>query len=489
MNMKKQAILFIYISLLLFNATAQQKNPLYEFRGVWVASIVNCDWPSSKNLTTEEQKAEFIKLADLHQRNGMNALIVQIRPAGDALYPSKFEPWSEYLTGKQGVAPNPYYDPLEFMINETHKRGMEFHAWLNPFRAVFSVRESSVAATHLTKTKPYLFLNYDGKKIFNPALQEVRTHFVNIINDLIERYAIDGIHIDDYFYPYPDAKGTEFPDWKYYKEMGNGLSKADWRRSNCDSIIKQIWQAINAQPRRVKFGISPFGVWRNASKDPKGSNTQAGITNYDNLYADILLWLKKGWVDYCVPQLYWERGHNLCDFDTLLAWWNKYTFGRHLYIGQAPYRAGTTKGWKDKNELPNEIINLRKYSTTKGSVYFSSVSFNRNPNGWNDSLQLNYYSTPAVVPPMPWIDNEKPAAPTITEKADRSFGISYKGTKRIKGYVLFTGTTKENAVSKKIILKESDEFNLNDLLNDMFTKVFVASLSVNNNLSEMVELK
>jgi uncharacterized lipoprotein YddW (UPF0748 family) len=317
----------------------------------------------------------------------------------------------------------------------------------------------------------------------------VRTHFVNIINDLIERYAIDGIHIDDYFYPYPDAKGTEFPDWKYYKEMGNGLSKADWRRSNCDSIIKQIWEAINAQPRRVKFGISPFGVWRNASKDPKGSNTQAGITNYDNLYADILLWLKKGWVDYCVPQLYWERGHNLCDFDTLLQWWNKYTFGRHLYIGQAPYRAGTTKGWRDKNELPNEIINLRKYSTTKGSVYFSSISFNRNPNGWNDSLQQNYYSTPAVVPPMPWIDNEKPAPPIISEKADRSFGISYKGTKRIKGYVLFTGTTKENAVSKKIILKESDEFNLNELLNDMFTKVFVASLSVNNNLSELVELK
>jgi uncharacterized lipoprotein YddW (UPF0748 family) len=489
MNMKKQLILFLYLIVLLFNASAQQKNPLYEFRGVWVASVVNCDFPSSKNLTTEEQKAEFIKLADLHQRNGMNALIVQVRPAGDALYPSKFEPWSEYLTGKQGLPPNPYYDPLEFMINETHKRGMEFHAWLNPYRAVFSIRESSIAATHLTKTKPYLFLNYDGKKFFNPALQEVRTHFVNIINDLIERYAIDGIHIDDYFYPYPDAKGTEFPDGKYYKEMGNGLSKADWRRSNCDSIIKQIWEAINAQPRRVKFGISPFGVWRNASQDQKGSNTKAGITNYDNLYADILLWLKKGWVDYCVPQLYWERGHHLCDFDTLLAWWNKNTFGRHLYIGQAPYRAGTTKGWKDKNELPNEIINLRNYSTTKGSVFFSSISFNRNPNGWNDSLQQNYYSTPAIVPPMPWIDSEKPTAPIVTEKADRSFGISYKGTKRIKGYVLFTGTSKANVVSKKIILKESDEFNLNELLNDMFTKVYVAALSVNNNLSELVELK
>ena len=465
------------------------KNPLYEFRGVWVASVVNCDWPSAKTLTTEEQKAEFIKLADLHQRNGMNALIVQVRPSGDALYPSKYEPWSEFLTGKQGVAPNPYYDPLQFMIDETHKRGMEFHAWLNPYRAVFSNKESSVAATHLSKTKPHLFLNYDGKKFFNPALPEVRSHFINIINDLIERYAIDGIHIDDYFYPYPDAKGTEFPDWKYYKMYGNGLSKADWRRSNCDSIIKQIWQAVNAQPRRVKFGVSPFGVWRNASQDINGSNTKAGVTNYDNLYADILLWVKKGWVDYTVPQLYWERGHNLCDFDTLLDWWSKYTGGRHLYIGQAPYRAGTTKGWRDKNELPNEIKNLRKYATVQGSVYFSSISFNRNPNGWNDSLQQNYYSTPAIVPPMPWIDSEKPSPPIVTEKSDKSFGITYKGNKRIKGFALFTGLSKEKAVIKKIILKENTDFGLGDLLNDMFTKVFIASVSVNNNLSELVEMK
>lgn len=491
LNMKKRIPLFLYFFSVCSFAIAQSssQNPLFEFRGVWVASVVNCDFPSSKNLSTEEQKAEFIKLANLHQRNGMNALVVQVRPSADALYPSKYEPWSEFLTGKQGVAPNPYYDPLQFMIDETHKRGMEFHAWLNPYRAVFNIKESSVASNHITKTKPEWFLNYDGKKFFNPALQEVRTHFIKIVNDIIERYAVDGIHIDDYFYPYPNAKGTDFPDWKYYKMYGNGLSKADWRRSNCDSIIKQIWQAVNAQPRRVKFGISPFGVWRNASMDVSGSNTNAGITNYDNLYADILLWIKKGWVDYVAPQLYWERGHNLCDYDILLDWWSKYTGGRHLYIGHAPYRAGSSKGWRDKNELPNEIKNLRKYNTVQGSVYFSSVSFNKNPNGWNDSLQQNYYATPAIVPPMPWIDNEKPSQPVVTEKADRSFGITYKGNKRIKGYALFTGISKEKAVCKKIVLKENTDFNLSDLLNDMFTKVYIASISVNNNLSDWVEIK
>ncbi len=488
--MKKLFLFFICTILLASIGRLQTQNPLFEFRAVWVASVVNCDWPSAKNLTAEQQKEEFIKLADQHQRNGMNALIVQVRPCGDALYPSKYEPWSEYLTGTQGVAPNPYYDPLQFMIEETHKRGMEFHAWLNPYRAVFSVKESSVAATHQSKINPQWCLNYDGKKIFNPALPAVRNHFIKIITDIITRYDVDGIHIDDYFYPYKNDKGTEFPDEWFYKKYGAGFkSKADWRRSNCDSIIKQIWETVNSLPRRVKFGISPFGVWRNKSDDPNGSNTKAGTSNYDGLYADILLWLKKGWMDYCVPQLYWERGHPLCDYDTLLSWWNKNTFGRQLFIGHGLYFTQTKKGWKNVNELPNQIKNLRKFATTQGSVFFSSKDFNRNPNGWNDSLQHNYYSTPAIVPPMPWIDSVKPSKPIITDKGDGVFGITYKGTKQIKGFVLFTGTDKSNVISRKIVLKNTIEINFDDLLDDDDTYVFVAALSTNNNLSEMVELK
>ena len=489
--MKKAFQFFIFIFLLNNNAIAQApQNPTFEFRAVWVASVNNCDWPSSKGLSTEEQKAEFIQLAEMHKKNGMNALIVQVRPAADALYNSPYEPWSEYLSGFQGVAPNPYYDPLQFMIDETHKRGMEFHAWLNPYRAVFNIKESSVANNHITKTKPEWFLNYDGKKYFNPALQDVRDYFIKIVTDIITRYAVDGIHIDDYFYPYPDKKNTPFPDEKYYKLYGNNLSKNDWRRSNCDSIIKQLYTAINTLPRRVKFGISPFGVWRNKTDDINGSDTRAGVTNYDVLYANIVLWLKKGWMDYCVPQLYWERKHNLCDYDVLLDWWNRNTFGRHLFIGLAPYRAGTTKGWKDKNELPQQIKNLRACTATQGSIFFSSKSFNNNPNGWNDSLQQNYYSTPAIVPPMPWIDNEKPTPPIVISKNDNTFSITYKGKKEIKNYALFSGLNAKEATLKKLILvTDIDEINLADLLNDLFTKVFIASVSINNNMSELVEVK
>lgn len=463
-------------------------NPVFEFRGVWVATVNNIDWPSSKNLSVAEQKAEFIKLANMHQQQGMNALIVQVRAAADAFYNSPFEPWSEYLMGTQGKKPIPYYDPLEFMIEETHKRGMEFHAWLNPYRAVFNTKESSITSNHITKQKPEWFLTYGDKKYFNPALPEVRNYFTNIVVDIINRYAVDGIHIDDYFYPYRIA-GKEFPDEKYYRTNTNGLSKDDWRRSNCDSIIKQLWTTIINQPRRVKFGVSPFGVWRNFSKDNKGSKTQAGQTNYDDLYADILLWLKMGWMDYCAPQLYWERGHALCDYDTLLNWWANNSFGRHMYVGHGIYKAGTTKGYKNPNELPNEIINLRKQKNVQGSIYFSSVSFKNNPNGWSDSLQYNYYSNQAIIPPMPWIDNEKPSPPIVVEKSYKNYSITNTSYKRIKGYALFTGFSRDSMVCKKIITSANPEFNLNELFVNLFSKFYIATIGINNNLSDIVEVQ
>ena len=248
----KQIITFsILLLCCLFSVSGNTQAPInYEFRAVWVASVDNIDWPSSKNISVEEQKAEFIKLLDMHQQNGMNAVIVQIRPAGDALYPSQYEPWSEFLTGKQGVPPNPYYDPLEFMIKETHKRGMEFHAWMNPYRAVFNMQKSSIAATHLTKLHPEWFLMYGDKKYFNPALPEVRQHTVRVVKDIVSRYDIDAIHMDDYFYPYRIA-GKEFPDQQSYLKYGNGMNKENWRRSNCDSIIKQLYEVIRRTNPRV----------------------------------------------------------------------------------------------------------------------------------------------------------------------------------------------------------------------------------------------
>jgi uncharacterized lipoprotein YddW (UPF0748 family) len=473
---------------------AQVVVPNYEFRGVWVASVENIDWPSKKDLTVAEQKAEFIHLLDMHQRNGMNAMIVQVRPAADAFYPSQFEPWSEYLTGKQGLPPTPYYDPLEFMITETHKRGMEFHAWLNPYRAVFNMGKSSIAPTHVTKIHPEWFLIYGDKKYFNPGLPEVRQHMARVVKDLVTRYDIDGVHMDDYFYPYR-ITGKEFPDQKDYEKYGRGLNKEDWRRSNCDSIILMIHDIVrNANPR-MKFGISPFGVWRNKSQDAMGSDTRAGQTNYDDLYADILLWLQKGWIDYVVPQLYWERGHKLCDYDILLDWWNKHTYGKHLYIGQAIYRAGSNAAWKDPNELPKQIQGLRSYFTTQGSVYFSSKSFERNPNGWSDSLRTNYYRYPALPPPMPWIDNSIPAQPLVEKQANNMVKLVYKGDKKIKAFAVLTLTLNTQLkfeltqIVQLIVADKTTTIDLNKIPETTNKRIFVVSVDLNNNVSPMVELK
>ena len=394
--------------------------PKYEFRAVWIASVENIDWPSKKGLSVTEQKEEFIRILNMHQRNGMNAVMVQIRPVADALYQSSYEPWSEYLTGTQGMPPVPYYDPLQFMIEETHKRGMEFHAWLNPYRAVFNIYSSSVSPNHITRQHPDWFITYNKQKIFDPGNPAVIDYVSNIVKDIVSRYDVDGIHMDDYFYPYP-AGGKDFPDERSYAIYGKSMNKKDWRRSNCDSIIKRIHETILATKPMIKFGVSPFGVWRNQNKDANGSNTHAGISNYDDLYADILLWLKKGWIDYAVPQLYWEIGHKLCDYQTLINWWGEHSYGKQIFIGHALYRAGLSTVWRNKNELPQEVQLTRETPNIEGSVYFSSKDFYRNPNGFNDSLREHYYKTPALIPPMSWIDTTAPATPTIiTSKNDKT---------------------------------------------------------------------
>lgn len=381
-------------------AAMAQVAPKPEFRAAWVATVSNIDWPSRPTVNSEQQKAEFIKLLDMHKRNGMNALIVQIRPAADAFYPSQYEPWSQWLTGVQGVAPFPVYDPLEFMIQETHKRGMEFHAWMNPYRAVFNTNNSSISATHVTRIHPEWFLTYGDKKYFDPGNKEAQQFVTDVVKDVVKRYQIDAIHFDDYFYPYKIA-GKEFPDEKTFVKYGAGMKKDEWRRSNTDSIIVKLRRVIKETNQKCQFGISPFGVWRNSSKDPKGSNTTAGLTNYDDLYADILLWLKNGWIDYVTPQLYWEFEHKAAPFETLVDWWSKNTFGRNCYIGIGIYRAGSNAAWRDKTQLPRQIEKIRKTSNIQGMVFYSSKIFEKNPNGWNDSLRLNYFKDPAPLPAIP----------------------------------------------------------------------------------------
>ncbi|MBS4063554.1 MAG: family 10 glycosylhydrolase [Chitinophagaceae bacterium] len=385
--------------------TAAQTKP--EFRAAWIATVDNIDWPSKKGLPVDSQKAEFIRILDLHLQNGMNAIVMQIRPATDAFYPSPYEPWSEWLSGVQGKPPSPYYDPLQFMIEETHKRNMEFHAWCNPYRADFSIGKASIAPSHITRLHPQWFLDYGGKKYFDPGNKEAQEFVVDVIRDITERYDVDAIHFDDYFYPYRIA-GKEFPDSLSYSLYGKGMNKDDWRRSNVDSIIYKLFTAIRKAKPHVQFGISPFGVWRNADKDPRGSNTKAGQTNYDDLYADILLWLQKGWIDYVAPQLYWEMGHRAAPYEVLIDWWSKHTYGKHCYIGLGIYRAnGRDVAWKDSTLLPRQIEMLRNTPNMHGMIFFSTKSFFNNPNGWNDSLRLNYFKEPAPLPQMNWLPVKK----------------------------------------------------------------------------------
>jgi uncharacterized lipoprotein YddW (UPF0748 family) len=396
--------------------------PKYEFRAAWVASVENIDWPSKKGLPVDSQKVEFIRLLDMHKRNGFNAMVVQIRPAADAFYPSPYEPWSEWLTGIQGKAPNPYYDPLQFMIEETHRRGMEFHAWCNPYRAVKTIGRSSIAPDHITRQHPEWFVRFENTLYFDPGNKEAQDYVTNVIRDIVRRYDIDALHFDDYFYPYDiiegGGPGKDFPDNETYGRYGNGLSKGDWRRSNVDSIILRISKMIKEEKPHCKFGISPFAIWRNSSKDPEGSETYGGQTDYDNLYANILLWLKQGWIDYVVPQIYFEFSQTHAPYATLLDWWARHSYGRQCFIGLGIYKAGVNAAWREKTQIPRQIQAMRTFPTVQGAVYFSSSSFQTNPNGWSDSLRNNYYNYPALIPPMLWLDSTRPQQPLVHMEYD-----------------------------------------------------------------------
>ena len=399
-NKMKRVLSAVVLSFILLSLSAQTKP---EFRGVWIATVDNIDWPTKGDYNSNSQKASFIKMLDMHQRNGINALVVQIRPCTDAFYPSPYEPWSQWLTGVQGQPPSPYYDPLAFMISETHKRGMVFHAWMNPYRAEFNLVNSSLSATHITKVHPEWFLVYGDKRYFDPGNKEAQQYVTQVVSDVVSRYDVDAIHFDDYFYPYR-IPGKEFPDEATFRKYGAGLTKDDWRRSNTDSIISKLSATIKKENKKCQFGISPFGVWRNQDKDPiDGSRTIGAQTNYDDLYANILLWLKKGWIDYVAPQLYWEFGHRIAPYEVLLSWWSNHTYGKHCYVGMGIYRANSNPAWKELSQLPRQIVAMRNTPNMKGMIFFSSKTFERNPNGWSDSLRLNYFKVPVKVPEMSWL--------------------------------------------------------------------------------------
>ncbi len=398
-----QIALLTAITVLFTYPCQAQEHPKHEFRGVWVASVVNIDWPTRKDLTPDQQREEFRRLARSHRQRGLNALVVQVRPAADALYDSPYEPWSEWLTGTQGKAPEPYYDPLEFMIAETHALGMEFNAWINPYRAVQNTSAQKISSSHISATRPDWIVTYGTKKLLNPGLPEVQEYNIKVIMDIVNRYDVDGIHFDDYFYPYPED-GRRFNDDAAFERYGGSyVSRDDWRRDNINRFIQVLSDSITQAKPWVSFGISPFGVWRNKSKDPRGSDTRASIGTYDDLYADILLWLREGWIDYVAPQLYWDTEFSLASYKVLLPWWAENSYGRHLYIGQAAYRvASNNGGWRSANQLLNQKKMNRDTQQVSGSIYFSSKSLTANLRGVPDNLAKSYYQSPALVPPLLW---------------------------------------------------------------------------------------
>lgn len=357
-------------------------------RGAWVSTVFNLDWPSTGSYgKQDQQKQEFSKLLDDLQGMGMNAVFVQVRPAGDALYPSLMIPWSKTLTGSQGKDPG--YDPLAFMIEETHKRGMQFHAWFNPFRANTDAKTDALAANHVVKQHPEWIVNANGTLYINPGLPEARQHIIDAVMEVVSRYDIDGVHLDDYFYP----SGGNFDDNAAFVKYGLLLSKADWRRGNINAFVQQLGAAIHSAKPKLPFGISPFGVWRNQSVDPTGSATKAGVTAYDNMYADVRAWIKNGWIDYVMPQLYWSLSFPTARYDTLTDWWANEVKGTgvKLYIGHSPYKLGTAEaGWQDGREIVNQLEYNKQRPEVAGDVFFSAKDLRRNPLGIADLLRVYY---------------------------------------------------------------------------------------------------
>jgi uncharacterized lipoprotein YddW (UPF0748 family) len=404
--MKVSLIKTAFFFIITYNISGlySQQLPEQEFRGVWITTAFNIDWPSSALLNSDEQKSEFVKLLDAHQRNGINAILVQVRPAAEVFYESDLEPWSHWLTGLQGRPPVPYYDPMKFMIEECRKRKIEFHAWINPFRAVSNIERVKVVPNHITRQKPEWFVTYgeDVRKIyFNPGIPEARSYIIQVIMEIISKYDVDGIHFDDYFYPVKEG-GVEFPDNQAYQKYGTGfISRADWRRENLNHFIKTIHDSILRVKPSVKFGIGPSGVWRNKGHDREGSNTR-GLASYDEQFADTRKWLREGWIDYIAPQIYWTIGFKAADYQELVDWWSRNVFGRHLYIGHASHRINTSGDWKDPSAIPDQLRLNKKYPQVKGSIFYSSSALLKNNLGFLDTLRNDFYMAIADVPEMDW---------------------------------------------------------------------------------------
>lgn len=389
------------------NQTSALISPKREFRGAWI----QCVNGQFLGMGTQVMQDDLTRQLDILQSDGINVIIFQVRPECDALYNSPYEPWSRFLTGAQGQAPSPYWDPLDWMIKECHKRGMELHAWINPYRARTKTT-NALAPNHIAVRSPHLVFEYDNLLILDPGIPENRTYICNIVKDIVGHYDVDGLHIDDYFYPYPVA-GLEIPDGETFKKYNHGMTNIhDWRRDNVNKFIKEVGEAIHKIKPWVKFGVSPFGIYRNKKEDPNGSNTN-GLTNYDGLYADVLLWVKNGWIDYNVPQIYWQIGHKTADYKELITWWNSHAAERPLIIGEDVER---TVQYPDpansnNNQQFAKMTLERTLPNVKGSCQWYSRVVVNDIGQYGTMLRNVYFKRPALQPEMKWLSKKAPKAP------------------------------------------------------------------------------
>ncbi|MER5835024.1 family 10 glycosylhydrolase [Streptomyces sp. NPDC002130] len=375
--------------------------PGSEMRGVWIASVANRDWPSKSGLTASQQRAELLTHLDTAVRNRLNTVFFQVRPTADAMWPSPYEPWSQYLTGTQGKDPG--WDPLGTAVREAHARGLQLHAWFNPYRIAAHADPARLAASHPARKNPDWVVTYGGKLFYNPGLPEVRAFVEDAMLDAVAKYAVDGVHFDDYFYPYPVA-GQTFDDDDAYDEHGGAFpDRAAWRRDNIDRLVREIADRVKEVRPSARFGISPFGVWRNASTDPAGSDTRAGVETYDDLHADTRKWVREGWIDYIVPQLYWNIGFAAADYAKLVPWWAKVARDSptQLYVGEALYKAGDPAqpaAWQERAELSRHLTLAGEYAQVRGHVYFAARDVAADRIGAMARVVADHYGQPAPPP-------------------------------------------------------------------------------------------
>lgn len=417
-------VVFVLLALLVAACTTTDGGraeplPPREFRAMWVATVANIDWPSKPGLDSDTQRAEAIALLDMAVDVGLNAVILQVRPHCDALFPSEIEPWSSYLSGQQGEPPTPYYDPLQFWIEESHARGLELHAWFNPYRADHPGNPSGLAPESVAVQHPEWVATLGDKGFLwlDPAQEPVPDHSIEVILDVVRRYDVDGVHLDDYFYPYPSYNdGDDFPDdvsWTRYVSEGGGLSRSDWRRSHVDRFVERLYREVKRTRKTVRVGISPFGIWR-----PAHPESIEGMDQHEVLFADARRWLQEGWVDYFAPQLYWPVSQVPQSFPTLLAWWiAQNDRDRHLWPGLYSSRVSES-GWSASEVVGQILVSRAMLPQSEGHIHFSAkvlAEDRLDPEGVSlrDELSEDLYRSDALVPASPWLDADPPPAPVV----------------------------------------------------------------------------